>query len=193
MSGPLAKGGDYSQGFPNVELRASAGWTSGRDVWHSAAAMPDSPVLPPPRPSLKTFGPISKVIPMRLVEWELDRAVMELDVEPQLLNGMGVMHGGAMATVLDTACVHAGMYCTVPGNYRSAMTASLTVNWIGAVRDGRITVHARRRGGGKTLFMSSAEAVDAGGTLVALAEAVLRYTPGSERPEGIPRPIPAAG
>ena len=65
------------------------------------------PSLPPPRPSLKAFGPFVDALGARLVEWELDRAVMELDVGPQHINGTGVFHGGCMATVLDTALAHA--------------------------------------------------------------------------------------
>lgn len=47
-------------------------------------------------------------------------------------------------------------------------------------------VTARRRGGGKTLYMASAEGFDSDGNLVAMGEAVCRYARGSGDPEGIP-------
>ena len=154
--------------------------------------MPDT-ALPPPRPSIKGFGPYGELIGMRLVEWDLETAVMELDVERKHVNGLGVVHGGVMATLLDTACAHCGIYCTVPANYRYAMTASFTMSLIGSVRSGRISVRARKRGGGRTLYMATAEAFDTEGNLVAIGEATLRYGPGCDKPEGIPRPAaPAA-
>jgi len=150
--------------------------------------------LPPPRPSLKAFGPFVDILGARLVEWELDRAVMELDIGPQHINGTGVFHGGCMATVLDTALAHAAIYCTVPGNYRSGATVTLTVNFVGPVREGsRVTVTARKVGGGQSVFMSVAEAMDENGRVVATGQAVGRYRDGSGKPEGMPRPagIPA--
>ncbi len=145
--------------------------------------------LPPVRPSLKKFGPFAEIIDLRLVKWELDYAEAELDVTKPLLNGAGVFHGGCMSTALDTACAHAAIYCTVPENYRSGATVSLTVNFIAPVRLGqRITVTAKKTGGGRFVFMSAAEARDETGKIVATAQAVGRYRDGSHKPEGMPRP-----
>ena len=107
--------------------------------------------------------------------------------------GAGVLHGGAMATLLDTCCTHAGIFCTVPENYRSGATVTLTVNFIGPVRLGqRITAIARKTGGGGTVFMSAGEARDESGKIVATAQAVGRYRDGSGKPEGMPRPAGTA-
>lgn len=151
--------------------------------------MDDRPTLPPPQPSLKSFGPVSDTMGLRLVEWELDRAVIELDVDERHMNGAGVFHGGCMSTLLDTALAHAAIYCTVPGNYRSGATVTLTVNFIAPVLMGsRVTVRSRKTGGGRTLFMSVAEAVDETGRIVASGQAVGRYRDGSHKPEGMKRP-----
>ncbi len=147
------------------------------------------PGLPPPRPSLKNFGPYSDAAGIRLVEWRTDHAVVEVDVTPATLNGAGVFHGGCMSTLLDTACAHAAIYCTVPENYRSGATVSLTCNFIAPVREGqRVTATARKTGGGMTTFMSVAEATDETGRIVATAQAVGRYRDGSGKPEGMIRP-----
>ena len=149
--------------------------------------------LPPARPNLKKFGTFADGIGLRLVEWELDRCVIELDVEDHLLNGIGVLHGGCLSTAIDAALAHAAIYCTVPGNYRSGATATLTVNFVVPVRKGsRITIEARRTGGGGTLFMSIAEARDETGRVVATAQGIGRYRGGSGNPEGIPK-SPADG
>jgi len=136
--------------------------------------------------SLKKFGPFGEILGVRIVEWELDYCKLELDVEDRHLNGLGVVHGGVISTLIDMSCTHSGLYCTVPGNSRSGMTASLTVNLMGPVHGGRITAIARRRGGGKTLFMSSGEVFDQDGELVAIGESVGRYARGSGVPEGQP-------
>lgn len=146
-------------------------------------------VLPPARPSLKVFGAFSEMMGMRLVEWELDRCLIEMDVVPALLNGVGTLHGGCMSTLLDTALAHCAIYCTVPDNIRTGTTVTLTVNFNRPVYIGsRVTVEARKTGGGTTLFMSAAEARDETGRVVATGQAVGRYRDGCHLPEGIPRP-----
>ena len=47
---------------------------------------------------------------------------------------------------------------------------------------------AHKTGGGMTTFMSSAEAKDETGRIVATAQAVGRYRDGSGKPEGMLRP-----
>lgn len=154
-----------------------------------ATSTKEQPSLPPPRPTLKKFAAFADTIGFRLVEWELDRCVMELDVDDHVLNGTGVLHGGCLSTVVDTAIAHAALYCTVPGNFRSGATVTLTVNFIRPVRKGsRITVEARKTGGGSTMFMSIAEVKDESGRIVATGQGIGRYRDGCHTPEGLPRP-----
>lgn len=151
--------------------------------------VPREPVLPPARPSLKSFAAFAHGIGIRLVEWELDRCVIEFDVEEHLLNGTGVLHGGCMSTVIDTALAHAAIFCIVPENYRSGATVSLTVNFILPVKYGsRISVESKKTGGGRTMFMSVAEAKDESGHIVATGQGIGRYRDGCHLPEGLPRP-----
>ncbi|NKB19712.1 MAG: hotdog fold thioesterase [Alphaproteobacteria bacterium] len=145
--------------------------------------------LPPARPSLKAFAAFADHIGIRVVEWELDRCVIEFDVEDHLLNGTGVLHGGCMSTVIDTALAHAAIYCTVPENYRSGATVTLTVNFILPVKKGnRVTVESKKTGGGRTMFMSVAEARDQDGRILATGQGIGRYRDGCHLPEGLPRP-----
>jgi uncharacterized protein (TIGR00369 family) len=148
-----------------------------------------SPELPPARPTLKVFAAFADNIGIRLVEWELDRCVIEFDVEEHTLNGTGVLHGGCMSTVIDTALAHAAIYCTVPENYRSGATVTLTVNFILPVKYGsRVTIESKKTGGGRTMFMSVAEAKDESGRVVATGQGIGRYRDGCHIPEGLPRP-----
>ena len=147
------------------------------------------PQLPPARPTLKKFAAFADNIGIRLVEWELDRCVIEFDVEEHTLNGTGVLHGGCMSTVIDTALAHAAIYCAVPENYRSGATVTLTVNFILPVKHGsRVTVESKKTGGGRTMFMSVAEAKDESGRIVATGQGIGRYRDGCHIPQGMPRP-----
>jgi len=155
----------------------------------ATSTKPARPQLPPARPTLKTFAAFADYIGLRLVEWELDRCVMELDVEERVLNGTGVLHGGALSTAIDTAIAHAAIYCTVPENFRSGATVNLAVNFIAPVRLGsRVTIESKKTGGGSTMFMSAAEARDETGRIVATGQGIGRYRDGCHLPEGLPRP-----
>ena len=123
----------------------------------------------------------------RLTVWEPERAVIELDVVPLHLNGI-VVHGGVMATLIDTVGARAGVFCTVDGNIRQAMTVSLNVNLVGNVQEGMLIAEARVRKAGKTIFVSSCDVHDGNGNLLATGEVVGRYGRGSHLPEGIPAP-----
>lgn len=156
----------------------------------ATSTKPGRPELPPPRPTLKTFAAFADYIGLRLVEWELDRCVMELDVEERVINGTGVLHGGALSTAIDTAIAHAALYCTVPENFRSGATVNLTVNFIAPVRLGsRVTIESKKTGGGSTMFMSAAKARDETGRIVATGQGIGRYRDGCHLPEGLPRPV----
>ncbi len=145
--------------------------------------------IPPPRPTLKNFSAFAANIGIRVVEWELDRCVIEFDVKDNVLNGTGVLHGGCMSTAIDTALAHAAIYCTVPENYRSGATVTLNVNFILPVKKGsRVTIESKKTGGGRTMFMSVAEARDETGHIVATGQGIGRYRDGCHTPEGLPRP-----
>jgi acyl-coenzyme A thioesterase PaaI-like protein len=58
---------------------------------------------------------------------------------------------------------------------RSCVTLSLTVNFVGAVSEGRLTIDARRTGGGKTIFFAEGNVRDAAGNLIATATGSFRY------------------
>jgi uncharacterized protein (TIGR00369 family) len=123
-----------------------------------------------------------------LTVWELDRAVIEMDVGDVHLNAIDVVHGGVIAALIDTAGAHSGIFCTVPGNIRQAMTVSLNVNLMGNVASGRLMADARKRGGGKTIFVASCDVTDEAGNLLATGEVTCRYGRGSHLPEGITPP-----
>ena len=138
-----------------------------------------------PPPATRKFRGFMAEMGAELTVWESDHAVIRMDVRPAHLNAIDVVHGGVLAALLDTAGAHAGIFCTVPGNIREAMTVSLTINLLGNVSAGTVVADARKRGGGRTIFVSSCDVTDGDGRLLATGEVTCRYGPGSHMPEGI--------
>jgi uncharacterized protein (TIGR00369 family) len=124
-----------------------------------------------------------------LTHWDSERVVIELPVEDLHLNGIGVVHGGVIGALIDTAGARAGIFCTVAGNKRSAMTVSLNVNLVGNISEGVLVTEARLRKAGKTIYVSSCDVHDGDGNLLATGEVVCRYARGSHLPEGVPETL----
>lgn len=121
----------------------------------------------------------------RLIAWGPDHAVVAYDVAPEHLNRTNRLHGGVIASLLDTAAGYAGCYCATPGETRTTVTLSLTVNYLAAASAGSLRIEARRTGGGKTIFFSEAKAIDREDRVVATAVGTFRYV--SATPVGVGR------
>lgn len=120
-----------------------------------------------------------------LVEWSEDRAVLELTVLPKHCNRAGLIHGGVLATLIDTSCGFAATYCPHPGRVRRCVTLQLTTSFTGQVRHGLIRAIGRKKAGGSRIVFCSSEILDANGKLIAMGEGTFRYRTGSESPEGV--------
>ncbi|MGM0858317.1 MAG: PaaI family thioesterase [Pseudomonadota bacterium] len=127
-----------------------------------------------------------ELLGMQVVEWQQGRAVVELSVEPKHLNRSGNVHGGVLASMLDSALSLSGLHSDVPGNIRRGMTLSLTTTFVGPARQGVLWATGTLRGGGQKTYMASGEIVDKKGNLVAMGEGSFRRRSGSESPEGMP-------
>jgi uncharacterized protein (TIGR00369 family) len=127
-----------------------------------------------------------KHLGLRLVGWDENQAVLELEIGPQHLNLAGVLHGGVLTSMLDIVCGFAGCYCPVPGHVRRAVTLSLTTSFSSQAKGGLVRAVGRRRAGGRKIFVATAEVTDASGALLALGEGTYRYRSGSENPDGKP-------
>lgn len=117
----------------------------------------------------------------RLIEYHLQRAdkgyaEVSLSVGPKHLNRLGVMHGGVLATLIDTATGFAVAFAESPEKMKPAVTLTLNTQFLGQTQEGdQLVAIGRHIGGGKTIAYASAEVRKADGTLVGRGDAVYRF------------------
>ncbi|MEZ5232588.1 MAG: PaaI family thioesterase [Acidimicrobiia bacterium] len=106
-------------------------------------------------------------------------ARLRLPLRPEICQAAGFIHGGALATLLDTTSVPAvGTYYP---SQPEMMTVSMTVDYCGAVKGQDAVAEAWVRSGGGSLAFVQAEARAADGTLAATASLVFKVRTRPER------------
>jgi uncharacterized protein (TIGR00369 family) len=104
---------------------------------------------------------------MRLAAFSTGGALVELDATAAHANPMGTVQGGVLAAVADAAMGWA--YMTTLGEGESYTTVEMKVNFLRAVRTGRISARARVKNAGRTLGLIECDVLDASDKLVAHA------------------------
>ena len=104
---------------------------------------------------------------MRLASFAAGEALVELDATGAHGNPMGTVQGGILGALADAAMGWAFM--TTLGEDESYTTVEMKVNFLRAVRTGRISARARVKNAGRTLGLVECDVVDASDTLVAHA------------------------
>ena len=121
-------------------------------------------------------GGFADLLGYELADWQEDYAEITLEVQRKHLNRSGVVHGGVITTLIDTACGYCGCYSAPGETPRRAFTLSLTCNFIGAAKEGqRLTASARRSGGGKSIFFADCEVRDEEGRLIGSGQGNFKY------------------
>lgn len=101
---------------------------------------------------------INAMLDIEVVDCSHEERALSLafGVQEWMLNPVGVLHGGVMATFFDIAM---GMLAAYLNDDVLSSTANLTVNFVRPVRNGeRVTVEARCHHSGRTLTQASATA-----------------------------------
>ncbi|MGU9980820.1 PaaI family thioesterase [Phreatobacter sp. HK31-P] len=127
----------------------------------------DQPIVVRPSDRHSAFH---RLIGWEVVEWSDGRAVMKCPVREDFMNRGGGLHGGLVATLMDSA----GGYAALGGPPKDpneidgrGVTLSLTVNYLGTARDGVLTVTATRTGGGRSVAFVSIRVEDSDGNIIA--------------------------
>ena len=111
--------------------------------------------------------PFAKLLGIELEEISAGTATLAFEVRPDLKQNNDVVHGGAIASLIDSATAFA-IISLLPSDER-ATTVDLTISYLRPLISGRARAVARVLRAGKRLIVVSAELFDQKGSLVATA------------------------
>jgi uncharacterized protein (TIGR00369 family) len=111
--------------------------------------------------------PYIKLLGMELLELKTGEAVLHLQMRDELRQPHGILHGGATASVIDTATAFAVV--SVLEKDEKASTVDLTIHYLRPVSEGGITCTAKIVRAGRRLLTVAADVVNDEGKLIATA------------------------
>jgi uncharacterized protein (TIGR00369 family) len=111
--------------------------------------------------------PFVGLLGLEFVGAERGAATFALATRAELTRMEGILHGGALASLLDTAAAFAVHTLLPPGG--RTLTVDLTIHYLRPVGRGRVEARARVLREGRRLVILSVEATDETGALVATA------------------------
>jgi uncharacterized protein (TIGR00369 family) len=111
--------------------------------------------------------PYAKFLGLELGEMKPGEASIHLAVRDALRQNQGVVHGGAVASLIDTASAFAVVTQLKPDE--RVTTTDLTIHYLRPVTAGRLTATARIVRAGRRLFVLSVEVIDDQQKLIATA------------------------
>jgi uncharacterized protein (TIGR00369 family) len=122
-------------------------------------------------------NPLAVALNARLMS--LDRvagiARLAFNPGPQFVQGRGVLQGGIVSTMLDFAAAYAALAVLLEG--QTAATATITVNFQGAVRLGEVLATGTVERAGKRLIFVRAQIHGDGDRILAAATSVMTVLP----------------
>jgi len=140
---------------------------------------------------MEDTAPFHDLLGITVDEWRDGFARLALMVDQKHMNRSGVLHGGVLLSLIDQAGAYAGLFCTVPGNIRRAVTVDLDCRFTGQVTEGRITAEGRVMTSGRNIFFTRTEVFGPDGKMVAYGAGTHRWRGGgSNTVEGVPADSP---
>src|SRR3954452_21648297 len=111
--------------------------------------------------------PIGRLLGLTLKAIEPGRAVFEMRADERHHNPMGTLHGGVYCDLADAAMGYA--YAATLADGESFTTVELKINFLRAVRQGKLTAEATVVKAGSALGYVECTVTDQGGRLLARA------------------------
>lgn len=111
--------------------------------------------------------PFAKLLGIELEEIDSGVATLAMEVRAELKQNNGVVHGGAIAALIDTAAAFAVI--SVLSVDERATTVDLTVNYLRPLRSGRTRAFAKVVKAGRRVLAVSVEMTDEAGKVAATA------------------------
>jgi uncharacterized protein (TIGR00369 family) len=125
---------------------------------------------------LPEFAAFPRHVGVRFEDIRADYALMRLPFRPELEQPGGVVHGGAIATLIDTVVVGT-VFSTLATPPRKLLTVDMHIHYLDAVvREDLLAEGVTRRRGRTTVFLA-VDVATASGALVAHGELAYRVVP----------------
>lgn len=109
----------------------------------------------------------ARLLGLEFVSAERGEATIALEVREELTRMGGILHGGALASLVDTASAFAALSLLEAGAH--TVTVDLTLHFLRPVSAGRVEARARVLRAGRRVVTVAVEAANAEGKLVATA------------------------
>ena len=111
--------------------------------------------------------PFADFLGIKLDELQRGAATLSLGVREELTRNGGLMHGGALASLIDTASAFAAMTLLEPD--QQTVTIDLTIHYLRPVTAGTVRAHARAVRAGRRVIVLSVEVTNQDDHLAATA------------------------
>ncbi len=118
-------------------------------------------------------APYNQLLGVRVEEVRRDYGRLRMPFKPELLHPGGVVHGGAIASLIDSAAALA-VFSRLTEPPRSSTTVDLHVHFLEAVIDEDLVAEAAIRRRGRSIVFVTVEVATASGTVVAHGELSFR-------------------
>src|SRR5688572_15872504 len=128
-------------------------------------------------------APFPSLIGMRIAELEFDRCRIDLDLAQRHLQPFGIVHGGVLATLIDTATFWAG-YLRLPQG-TGLVNVDLKLNYLKAATTGRLRTEGTCLRAGRQVSVTEASVFDAAGERIAHGISTLMAMPGKDLELGV--------
>jgi uncharacterized protein (TIGR00369 family) len=120
-------------------------------------------------------SPLVKHLGIELAKLEPDHAELLLPYRDEVATMGDVVHGGAIASLIDTAGMAAAWADDVEPEALAGATVSLTVDYLAAARGQDLLATATVARRGRSLAFTDVRVTDPGGRLVAKGSLVYRF------------------
>ena len=141
--------------------------------------------------ALVNASPFPHHLPMRIVSVEIDRARVELDIAECHLQPFGIVHGGVLATLIDTATFWAG-FGRLPADC-GLVNVDLKLNYLAPAVSGRLVAFGRCIRAGRTISYAEASVTGPDGSMLVHGTSTLMALPGKGIAIGVPKFLGGGG
>jgi uncharacterized protein (TIGR00369 family) len=120
--------------------------------------------------------PYFRLLSMNVLELSPGHALLESILEEKHLQAFGFVHGGALASIIDTVAFWAA-FCDLDEN-TGITSVDLKLNYLAPVKEGKLIARGKLIKLGKTLGLCEAEITNGDGRMIAQGTSTLIVLPG---------------